>query len=99
VVKATKAALGKLDVLSPKLKRCTECRWLDIIVIDGKRFGTDAAYTKKLRMAQPDPWFFVNISRDLKQFDEGTGNFRPANRSPFKELRACLADLAKLGFA
>ena len=97
-VRTTREALEMLGVLSPKLQRCTECRWLDLSVIDGKLFGADASYTSKLRMAQPDPWFYVNISRDLKEFDLRSAGFKPADRFPFRELKLSQADLARLGF-
>lgn len=96
--KATMKALDLLLVLSPKLKRCAECRWLDLMIVNGNWFGSDAEYTSTVRAAQPDPWFFVNISRDLKELDPRSKTFRPIERFPFKDLRLSQVDMVKLGF-
>jgi hypothetical protein len=99
VVRTTNEALELLGLDSPKLLRCASCRWLDVMIIDGESFGQDDKYTGDLRAAQPDPWFFVNISRDLKELDSKTGEFKAIDRFPFRELRRSQADLARLGFA
>lgn len=97
-VKATKDAMLLLGILSKKLVCCAECRWLDIIVMNGHLFGYDFEYTTDIRKAQPDPWFFVNISRDLREFDPTARSFMHTSRFPFEQLRRSRADLERLGF-
>jgi len=78
------------------LARCAQCRWLDIIVVDGSRFARDAEYTTALSAIQPDPWFFVNIARDLLEFD-ADGTFERTERFPFPELRRIHEEVRTLG--
>lgn len=98
-VRMTTEALHLLDCERPKLLRCVECKWLDILLIDGVRFGSDLEYTTGIRLLQPDPWFFLNLSRDIKELDPVRGVFMELKRPPFAGLRRVHADLQKLGLA
>ncbi len=62
-------SLNALKVGSHALGYCAKCHWLDLRILNGEKLGTDAEYTYDIQAAQPDPWFFVNISRDLRAFD------------------------------
>jgi hypothetical protein len=98
-VRITKEVLAALKVSTPKLERCAECRWLDVGILDGHLFGVDGDYTIKVRRAQPDPWFFLNISRDIKEFAPPLDRFARISRSPFKELKTLGTELERIGFA
>ena len=47
------------------------CGWLDLVVIDGTRFGTDSAYTLSLCGNQADGLFFLNIADALLKYERG----------------------------
>jgi hypothetical protein len=96
-VRHTQEALECLGMEDEHLFACAKCRWLDILIIDGTRFGTDQDYTSELCSVQPDPWFFVNIARDLLEFNRDTNSFHFTSRFPFPRLREIHRNLADLG--
>lgn len=70
-----------------------KCGWLDYIIVDGSRFGTDADYTVSLSNRQRDPLFFLNISVDLLKFDKDKGTWRGDIPQTFKRLRLLRSQL------
>lgn len=93
-------ALEMLGLKNREYVGCAKCRWLDIKVLDGSRFGDDFEYTHIVQTAQPDPWFFVNISRDMGVFvpSEGTFDFGGDGIPfPFGDLRRVYRFMRRYG--
>jgi predicted nucleotidyltransferase len=55
------------------IKAAARLGWLDLVVVDGRRFGAEPAYTRAIVRQQKDPLFFVNIS-------DGITKYHPAER-------------------
>jgi hypothetical protein len=68
-------------------------------MIDGTLFGHDAKYTRELAAAQPDPYFFLNIARDLRDFDTASKSFDDSTNPSFIGPREILSRLQEMGFA
>ena len=67
--------------------------WINIIVIDGLRFGKDKAYTLRTWQNQPDSLFFAKITSDLLYFDKKIKKWvddAPRYFQRLKELRKIL---------
>lgn len=89
--------LVALGIGTTRLEQCAKCRWLDIVMVDGYRFGHDREYTRKLCQAQPDPWFFVNIARDVTRYQPATQAFM-GESWPFTDLAGIADSVEELGF-
>ena len=81
-------------------KAAVECGWLNFTVVD-RAFGTDRDATLRSSRVQSDPFFFLNLARDLMWFDRSDRRWTKslANLSVFKELaklKECLVDLGIL---
>jgi hypothetical protein len=56
------------NILSRSNAKAKKCGWLQVIYIDGSRFGYDKQYTLNLVKKQRDPFFFLNLSDGLMEF-------------------------------
>lgn len=97
IVEGTWKALKNFNLRKRKLMQAAKCRWLDIIMINGSRFGYDEIYTKAIQSCQSDPWFFVNISKDLLEYDPNGRSFKEASIYPFDDIRGIVKQLSKYG--
>lgn len=93
----THEALKLMQITDCRIALAAKCRWLDIAIIDGTRFGIDKSYTAKLRDMQVDPWFFEHIAVDLLTFDPGIRGFAITRDGPFREIRDILLRLKEFG--
>jgi hypothetical protein len=57
------------------LLQAASCRWLDLLLLDGTRFGLDVKYTLEVRDHQADHFFFDNLSHDVRVFQLASGDF------------------------
>jgi len=53
---------------TPANQAAIRCGWLDYIVVDGTRFGSDRLYTLNLAQRN-DPLFYINAAVHLQQFE------------------------------
>lgn len=95
----TKHAFRSLGLRDATLKHATMCRWIDLLVFDGNRLGADRDYTRRISSRQSDPNFFLNISRDVRQYTAHPRRFGTTTWPVFVSLRQVSADLERLGFA
>ena len=67
--------------------------WINIVVVDGKRFGEDRAYTLRVWQNQADSLFFAKIASDLLYYNKRTQKWvddAPQYFMRLKELRKLL---------
>lgn len=93
----TNEALEYLQLTERSLLLAAKCRWLDVAVINGTRFGIDRDYTVELRDSQADPWFFEHIALELLSFDARQRIFVEPKEGPFRELHDILLRLQAFG--
>lgn len=96
--KLTRTAMKLLRMMDFPFPHVLNCRWLDIVIIDGTLFGKNITYTRNISTHQPDPYFFLNISKDLRDYDFARNKFIDTSKVPFLELRTISSTLAKMGF-
>ena len=70
---------------------------MSLMVLDGAMFGCDPWYRQQVAHAQPDPYFFLNISRDLQDYDVRSGRFLPTSLAVFLALRRIADELISTG--
>jgi predicted nucleotidyltransferase len=95
-IKLTRIACELLEL--HQLKYVVNCRWLDIVIIDGTKFGNDMSYTREMARCQPDRHFFLNISMDIMDFYTNNKVFSDTNIIIFKKLRHIGNQLVDIGF-
>jgi hypothetical protein len=66
---ASEYLLEALEVLDEVNRAAIHCGWLDVMAIDGVRFGHDPQYTRLIAKLQRDSLFFVNIAEDVMAFE------------------------------
>lgn len=96
--KLTRTALKLLDLLHFPFPHVINCRWFDIIILNGTLFGKDLEYTRSIAKYQPDPYFFLNIAQDIRDYDLHANCFIDTNIFVFLELRNVGHTLRKIGF-
>jgi hypothetical protein len=57
------------EIGTPENRAAATLGWLQFIVLDGRRFGSDLAYMQRLVRLQHDPFFFLNMAPDLQRYD------------------------------
>lgn len=93
----TKKVLEHLGLLSGMLEQVVLCRWLDLLLLDGTKLGQDRGYTDEMAGNQPDPYFFLNIAQDLRQFGRHQDCFVDLDIAYFRELQQIARSLASMG--
>ena len=96
--KITRKASKLLTLPNFPFDHIINCRWLDIVILDGTKFGKDLTYTYKIASCQPDPYFFLNIAQDTHDFDLNTSRFVDTNIPVFLKLRKVADNLREIGF-
>ncbi len=76
------------DALGAAESAALRCGWLDIVVVDGRRFGADRAYTLGVAERHHDKLFFVNISRDLRRYNKETMDWTAERPTLFTRLES-----------
>jgi hypothetical protein len=94
----TKHAFCSLNIRDKILKHAAMCRWIDLLIFDGTRLGIDLEYTRELSARQSDPNFFLNISRDVRQYSPYSRCFEQTTVSSFITLQQISTSLENLGF-
>lgn len=98
MAKLTRRAVKLLSLPEFPYSHIVQCRWLDILLLDGTRFGKDKEYTKTVTSHHIDPYFFVNIAKDLMDFDLHTCDFVDTKIPVFIGLRHMTGGLHDMGF-
>lgn len=94
-----KHAFRLLHLRDATLKHAAICRWIDLLVFNGKLLGTDAEYTRDISARQSDSHFFLNIARDVRQYLAYPRRFEAATVPVFVSLQQISTNLEILGFA
>lgn len=94
----TRRVLEALSLRESVLDQAAKCRWMDIMLLNKKRFMDEIPYRKHMASVQPDPYFFLNISSDVLEYSLESQSFREPQMPVFEELRRVNAILSGLGF-
>lgn len=84
------------EVLTKPVRAALTLQWLDLVIVDGRKFQRSADYRARLSENQPDPVFFLNIASDVLRYEGTPGNGKwvreglPIIFSEFSGLRAQL---------
>jgi predicted nucleotidyltransferase len=91
----TQKAIDLLGLADTTLDEAARCRWLDLLILNGELFGSNLDYTRRVSRRQPDPYFFLNMSKDILEYSGSS--FANTTFPTFIELRRIAEDLDKLG--
>jgi len=94
--KLTRNVLKLMNLLIHPYVHIANCRWMDISIVNGILFGKDNEYTRSISSCQSDPYFFLNIAQDIKEFH--IDKFQKADEDIFNLLREIKELYTKSGF-
>lgn len=94
-----KRTLNVLDAFELNLAQLThmaKCRWLDILLLDGSRFGISGDYTLAVQRRQADPHFFEHIAPELMKYDRTADKFKRSHHAFFSQLHDLSIELDRV---
>ena len=94
---ASEYLLDALDVIDDANRAAIHCDWLDVMAIDGVRFGHDPRYTRLVAKLQRDSLFFVNIAEDVIPFDPKSQRWAGKRPAVFQRLALLRGQLENEG--
>lgn len=98
VKKRGRSAIKILGLDTLQYRELVSCGWLDILLFNGKRFGLDYEYTNFIMSKQRDPYFFLNIAPEIKDYDSQSNRFMDSNINFIEKLKEINQYLRRLGF-
>ena len=93
----TRKTLNLMNLLGSPINHVVNCRWLDVMILNGGLFGADHNYTSKIMSHQPDPYFFLNISSDIIQYNFAENCFISTQIGIFQKLQEIKNNLISFG--
>ena len=94
---ASEYLLDALGVSDEVNRAAIHCNWLDVMAIDGRRFGHDPQYTRIVAKLQRDSLFFANIAEDVIPFDRQSQRWAGKRPAVFERLALLRAQLENEG--
>jgi len=96
-VRLTRTSLRLLGLHQSPLEHVVNCRWIDIMLINGTLFGADGGHTRMVAKCQPDPYFFLNIAPDVRDYSMNGNCFVDTRVELFLKLREVIQTLCEMG--